>query len=573
MEKINDGLKALDIYGDYFYFRIGNQTKYKTAFGGLLSTLTIAVFIFVLYEFGINFVSRLNPSTSAATSFYNATKSSFLYQDMYSENTVILGVSRKLSDNINFTVLNFISLDGSNIEISKSTVLPQCRIDDIEYFRQFNLSQMISDNVFFCFNTNDYNMSEFNNYDLSMKLAYIYGAMNFHSTNYSDSLNDFDLEILNRKITFSPNDYYSPFVVKYDFEIISLKRNMSIFSNILYEKLSLVDDNGWLLKTSISKNEISLNRINSYDYISGHDFSYGFKIGLKDIELIYYRSYMKIQDLLAQIGGFMKAIFLLMNLIGQFIRNYKVDMYILSKFIREENNVKDESLNVVKEYDKFEIESSVKIKNNIIDESPNKNEQISLEKKKIQEAIIEAKENSINRDCGYDVEKNSNSKRDLDVNSKDIVIDFSEKSANRLFTFCNYLKTMFCNFFNLEINKNDENLFQLKMGLMICDQYKNVDYIIEKLHELEILKRIIFNEHQMISLDFIKSPDLFIENELLHMRRKSCVQTLSNSDKRNQIVNYFLTKKNDCTFLDQNILQLLPNSVKKFIIEEDNQKP
>jgi hypothetical protein len=100
---------------------------------------------------------------------------------------------------------------------------------------------------------------------------------------------------------------------------------------------TLQDDRG-----SITEEKISYSVLNVDNYVQNN---YIFESAIPQVYINFYiseqnqtymRSYQKLQDLLAAIGGFMKIIFTALNILNFIIRSYLIDMHIIDTLFRKE---------------------------------------------------------------------------------------------------------------------------------------------------------------------------------------------------------------------------------------------
>ena len=103
-------LTAIDIYGTPFNFTIGNSSKYKTKIGGVLTLITIALFVLITLAFGQDFFNRNTPRILSETRFpevnstqYNFTEENFpIYFQFIDDKT---GETLDLSDKVYYNMV------------------------------------------------------------------------------------------------------------------------------------------------------------------------------------------------------------------------------------------------------------------------------------------------------------------------------------------------------------------------------------------------------------------------------------------------------------------------------------
>ena len=93
------------------------------------------------------------------------------------------------------------------------------------------------------------------------------------------------------------------------------------------------DDLGWITTSERVQTEITAEFSNTLTRSTVTPMYYTLTISASDEFTVFYRIYPKIQDLFAEIGGFMKVIFTFLNIINLFIRVYLLDFYLMNTFL------------------------------------------------------------------------------------------------------------------------------------------------------------------------------------------------------------------------------------------------
>ena len=606
MEKIENVFKIFDIYCDYFYFRIGNENKYKTSLGGILSMLTLGIFIFIIYEFGQIFLFKLNPSTTTEIEFYNPSEG-FLTGDKYSDTLMIFGVDSTLQDYVNFTITNFIQTDPLT-KVKLKSKASRCTLTDLSKnssdYSYINTSSSDSTITFFCVKMNNFSLSPISLYGITSREAYVRVNMilnNPDNQTLPDTLNFF---YLYNKLGYTPNNYDNPFKRKLDIYTKKINIDTTNTFNFFYDKITLNDDNGWVLKSNYLRDEISYNSaVESVNIPSNlfNNYFLSFKVALTDSHTTFTRTFIKVQDLLAQIGGFMKAIFLMLNSVIYFIRIYKIDLFIMSKFFRygkksllknkkEENkilNCSNVMLNNYLEKEKTEVKNDKILDKQMKWETPLKD----IQTNNYDKFKSEEKELKINNETVIELEKvnqfqsnlfikqnfENENKRIDKINNIETVSDLTEnQNINNCYS---YFKNFYYNLIDKEdinVNNSSKEFLCMRKALKMCNQFRDVDYIIEKIHENEILKRILLNDEQILTLGLIKRPEISVDvDEEDIMIKYYDLQNLDLKSRENIIVNYYFKifdkSRSSVSSIDNNLYNMLPIEIKEQVKNKSNE--
>lgn len=104
--------------------------------------------------------------------------------------------------------------------------------------------------------------------------------------------------------------------------------------------IKINDDFGWIIEDITTTYDVNFftPQLKQSAYNSEEQYpQFTFMIYVSDRFKDYSRIYLKLQDLLAVIGGFMKLIFKFLNIFNFFIRVYLIDNFIMSKIFEIEN--------------------------------------------------------------------------------------------------------------------------------------------------------------------------------------------------------------------------------------------
>jgi hypothetical protein len=352
MSKIERAIQIFDIYGSYFNLRINNQAKFKSVLGGVLSILTMAVFLFCILSFGQDFYKKKNPKVSIKEGFFDDDKIPILSGNDYENKTIILMVDTSMDSRVYPSYLN--------TKEQSYYLLPKCE-------QEFLLNQGLANKTeletapfnFFCLNLNSFEIGSdsafFNNNFNGLVIEFM--ECSFFPQEILDKfgykcdhefLNDPEgiiyrasVDILYEKLGFNP-DSENPFLKKWSsFKFFFFNGKMSVIEIPLITT-NLEDDRGMISPDIRNSTVLNINKFTKTDYeIGGNIPRIILKISVSDDHKTYIRSYQKLQDLLASIGGFMKIIFAGLNIFNFIIRSYLIDMHIIDTLFRKEEDESD----------------------------------------------------------------------------------------------------------------------------------------------------------------------------------------------------------------------------------------
>ncbi len=348
--------RIFDIYGSPFNLRINGQSKFKSATGGFFSIITFAVLMITIIYFGKNFYRRQNPKLTVEEGLYQNLEMPILDGSDYESKFLVISFEKKIDSIIKFFSLRSL-FDSNNEEIGSEQIFTKdC---STEYL--LNKSIISKENdiyhsnyAFKCIRLNDFKiggMSSENNKPLIIstqkcseidKLSLVNYNLTHCDMTFNETIDFMPINIWYEKIGFSPNSPF-PFTKKIipTAHFLSKEKN-----NYLYFPISvyhLNDDLGWIFNSTETLFTFNFMNYNFVQYPSvGQDASYpqlSLVIYVSDDYKVFTRTYEKIQDLLAVIGGFMKIVFALLNILNLLIRAYLMDNYMVGRIFDQGETV------------------------------------------------------------------------------------------------------------------------------------------------------------------------------------------------------------------------------------------
>lgn len=330
-------LKNLDLYGANLHFKVNNQTKIRTSLGGIFFLIINFLFVLLVYAFGQDFFNRLNPMV---------TKSQFTPDEMKPYNIsnenyqVMFRIENDSYDAIDtegnsffFSAIHvFTNYSETNVTLQKRTtllpVLP-CNKINMPNFSQEEITEKGYDK-WKCLHINS--QSPIKNLLLGGSIDNgLHGEIkiNLHKCeegsfnlftrkpcNTEEKTKDYLWNItwyaiMFQKTVFTPSSYDKP-----------LKQEMARYINILndhllkgykvYFQLSEVfSDVGWIIESESYHHSFGLSEIIP-DYMlrertgKAKDLLSIVQLNLSTETIHYKRTYEKIQNLAANIGGILK---------------------------------------------------------------------------------------------------------------------------------------------------------------------------------------------------------------------------------------------------------------------------
>jgi hypothetical protein len=331
-------LIAMDIYGMPFNFTIENSSKYRTTMGGVLTLVTLALFVIITILFGQDFFDRDTPRILSDTRFpdvnstyYNFSEANFpLYFMFYDEETFEpLDLSDKLYYNFFY------------MQVSRKDDPEKAEFDWYTQTRILLNSTVCSENpkikpkggidrnIYQCLKYPDeggWLMGDSMMIYPVINLQFSLCDVNRQNCKNATVLRDY---LSKRKIIFTvammsakfyPWNKLEPLKDSMIFKYFSVHYNLHRYDAYFMNFVNLDDDQGWITKTIKKVQSFELASVDySYKFISdenimNHPIFYEVAFSINYSYTSKTRYYMKIQEVLAVVMGFLnifKAIFLI----------------------------------------------------------------------------------------------------------------------------------------------------------------------------------------------------------------------------------------------------------------------
>ena len=612
---------TLDLFGSQFYFYSGKKRKMQTTLGGMLTLLLITIIFIFCYNFGYNFFTKQSPTVTISIendfkyeildvnkdsiffafriedydgNFVNITDKLYIKIYYYTTEQDEKGTYRsKINDEfLSYHICN--DSDYQNFNFTKHFGILYC--PDLGgrkfggYWDSPNL-YYYEIQVFFCKNGNQYSKNEtctsieelksFLNQDHPKFFALYYQVIQFNP-----------LSIKNPLMKIYKNFYYC---LSY-----KLHRNDDIF----LKKYIVNDDQGWLFSNSKNISDWGVDLIRStYSFYNENDLttegasSKIFEVNLyTTMEKNYYtRYYLKIQNVIANIGSLINIFIILFSVISQYIgekiRKFEIiynyfefeEKKIKSNVALKSNFNKVKTLNINKKYNNKEENKNNKIIKIEEKQTPfinlNKSEIYLKENnsKKIKSKLFKL---TMNDDI---TNPNSLLKNKIMQNKNQDRI-FIEQSGTHLLqkinsqpitstNFGNSNKSTILKFYNIKFKrKNWKNYFCLiccpnkfkhsKMLFLYYIHLIEVNRYLRILQEIDFIKKLLLNQNQINSLMFLKKINLNSLEE-----RKTFFENNDFINMENNVISYYKSILNSINIskIDKMLYENLSDRIKNKI--------
>jgi hypothetical protein len=343
-------IKSSDIIAPQPSWYVQGETRYKTILGGLLSILVAMLSILCFMGFGLDLFQRQRPIVynSRQLILNNALKrnqTDFVLAPMMGGSQSIPNVDRKLKLFIQVIDTN---IDRENVTINKRYNLIPCS-ESTTYMENYNdiQSQLFGNHSkYYCLpqELTDDLSGKFGNANYIVYDFHVAFCMDRNDTDVCDDLTDiqdrlklFYIHFLYLDHYLDLTDYASPFKEIWTSDLIQVTATARRSEEYYYKIVNINDDIGWILE------DFDESQIFQFD--SRSSITQGFdgvdilecKVSISNLNDNYVRKYVKLQEIFANTGGFVKFLLMFLSVITEYYSDRCFLNYILNKTLTKDH--------------------------------------------------------------------------------------------------------------------------------------------------------------------------------------------------------------------------------------------
>jgi hypothetical protein len=635
--------KQVDFISSGPYFMIQNQYKEKSNYGALLSLIVIFTIVFLSWMLGNDIFYRQTPSVLDKEEFleffpkfdFNETNIFFTFriEDTYGapipldesiasfslfyskfypkdNSTISQNQTRKNSTFLSSLIYEENEIDLGNCEYlyeNYPNFLPLGDLREMNCPKKENLSNF---EIYGTWTTPDF----------SYLVIYLKKCDRNHTVCKSDQEIEDYLSGTYLSVYFSdsilrPREYAQPVrkVMKNIYQLINLNQYKDV--ELTFATMSVETDSGWLIPETNSQNFSMYSGINLDTTIGEGDYLISLWIYQSNFVKVYEREYIKIQTIIANIGGVSRFLILIAYLVNYSYNLKRINLKLMSEIFDYRNNFKEKMtftrlpasfkdvfrLNTIKSTKKkFNVESK-----SPPDDSPdlslpsNKNVEINAVDctlERIDE--VECKETNP-KDIDSDKREPLTDKESAKITNapesptilrrsskNDEIDEIKRRRSERIkikttklkYHFWELINSAYCCCFNKLKTKNVKFLDGLyDASLKTIQVYLNVNLLIKKMQEIEHLKYLLFTKEQLMCFNFFEKQEVRAKEKGHIYKRMSLLFNkgelfCSEDDKLKGVLDYYLNDVNkkdleNTEHVDYKLFDLLDKNIKSYLFK------
>lgn len=366
-------LKKLDIYGGKIQFYYKYKQEVQTTFGGFMTMVLLSFFVFLVVEFGNNFFYGLNPfvivqEQNKAYDKKILTHENFMFAwRMEDINAELLDPNRT---SVDFIIKHASYFRNSTTKEWNSTYYPDSFKElpfercDISMFKSPSTQKIYNAKNFknfYCVNLDEFPLGGYWDADEFVYAFYVeFIKCKENKTSSSGQKckpQDDTISLISNyayasfyfpTATVDPSDYDNPISLDVKNVFYLLDPTLKLTTYNRFQEIIMISDNGWILENKHESSAIAFSYTSS-DYVTTEmadkNDSYSGVINSSvfyydKYKKIYNRTYTKIQNLAAEVGGVLKLLTFVLTIVVQTYNKYYLE-YDLIKVIGSNLNDKE----------------------------------------------------------------------------------------------------------------------------------------------------------------------------------------------------------------------------------------
>ncbi|KAL4429086.1 hypothetical protein ABPG74_022172 [Tetrahymena malaccensis] len=551
--KFKEIFQKIDIFGLNLTFRIAKQKNHKTWIGGIVSTVISGLMLYQLQNLMQSLIQQDSPSV--------VQQQNYVYQpELFSVNPKTFSFAFGMQNSVgvhfkNETIYKIIGIQQENhrvfnqttnnydlITVFKEIQIQQCtpdhfQIDDVrDYFLKLPLKNL------YCLSLQQNNLSVEGEFSALVFKQINLQVLECTQQNCTDPQARQTILSNSRLAIYTSDNIVQ--VTNKDKPYQTVGKNLFwIYSNFLESEIRYQIINNYLFtdkgivtthNTTDRVVNYSSDRVQVYGKTTSRMFNF-YIVYEKNKETAYFRSYLKLNQALSQLGGIFNLFLIIGGLLSRPISQVELNRKLINKvFDLEDTQEMNENQNGNQQ------KSDGAIQNSPLQTDIPKKQQLSPKR------LSQPQQESLNsHNLGQKTSKKTK-KNNADCNIKETKQNDSGKMKKKL-NFTDYFMSIFSFFQRKEINKSE--LIQMSSDII----YNQIDVfnIINKMMEFEKLKNLLLNEEQLKLFEYLPKPKIN-EKQIkgsvqgtLKRRKSSYSASFRRNDTVNSQINSQIQQQND----------------------------
>jgi hypothetical protein len=336
--------KYLDLIGPKPYIYVNKKDRFKTVLGGLLTIFLCILSILACFAFGYDIFYKKKPEVLISKRYdpypiQNNNGTMFLLAPMYRGGSAISDIDKKLK-----MYITYVARDETKVANFTSYDLVPCNTTKRfqENLYNVNTSLLGYPYQYYClpegFNytlENKYGAAIFKNYQIFVAMC---DNSTMNNSCYSKQAIESDLNLLFVHFVFldyyiDSSDYNNPIKPIFSADLLQGSATSTRVDYYFLRKLSIETDSGVILSDLDKRESFQLESRTNFVSTSNNIYMYQINVSVMNIWDIYERKYIKVQTIMANVGGFITLTFEILAILNAYFANiYFYESVLLNNY-------------------------------------------------------------------------------------------------------------------------------------------------------------------------------------------------------------------------------------------------
>jgi hypothetical protein len=564
------------MFGQSFNFTIFKRDKFKSSIGGVITTISFILIVIVTLLFGKDFYLKQHPKVLTSTIFpketvaYPVNSKNFtiayrvedtdgvLLSNILFINPIYYSYERDSQDNWN----TIVSLKLNNTLCNETEAVNNPHLSFLplkewycidwegtdRYLHTKNLSVIMGGS--WAERYVSYFEIRFDTCPLDSNKKVLYDqCIDYRRISKDLNMQQAFASFFIPSYSFNAENFTNPIQVNYLNPYFLINSNLASSVYYHFSQDQVIDDQGWIFEqlrsmTSITTSFTSTSTVYSIltesDYDNTHYMQvFSFINYFTKQNIIRSRSYMKIQDLAANVGGFIKMVLLVFQVILVFINRFFMKEALLKEFFEMKNLAKGSSIQ----------ESKSQINTNLAKGSS------------IQESKSQINTKSVCRVM-------------LDNNYINQVEDYKAYREQRVkeyqYSLYDFTKSILCKCVLSSVDKNNREKHEL--AKKIFNERVDLQYYMRSMKEFDTFKSIFLNSDQRKAFEYQCKYNLENTKDVEFLLNSQPLNSKQEKEENRRLLQYYIKNINDGALneIDKNIFKAKDDCFKEYVVSKCN---
>lgn len=324
---------------------VEEERLYKTWHGALLSVFAIILTILASFYFGREVWEKSNPIVNSLKNYVEVPAKLSLDKKNFDLGFGIDHDYNYINDPSLVTLKSYVLSQKNNSYFTSDFQLIVCDTNSFdeenkEFFAKYPTQGL------FCLPNSTSNIlaldKSFGQDDFKVLVVEFYPCTNFTNSlvvcqpqeTIDEILGQMYFSIYSIDYTVDTSNYASPFIRTLFNDYISLSKDSFVDFTMFISHMSVISDIGFLFKDLTQDDSVTVysvkNMLSLRKEETGMFLSFG--IQLHNYQILYYRKYIKLQELMAQIGGIANLFIIISKLLNYFPSVYSYKIHLVAKY-------------------------------------------------------------------------------------------------------------------------------------------------------------------------------------------------------------------------------------------------